>query len=296
VTDRTTITSGLPGLADFWREQAQLYEAELRHARQVEQATRAALDTAQAQLLRYAEDVRSTYHAERARRQEIQRAYLETIRMLAAAVEARDPYTGNHLERVTHYSLVIATTLGWRGDSLRQVEMGAILHDIGKINIHDAVLRKPEPLSVEEWAHMRTHPEIGSRILGGISFLKPIIPYVRHHHERFDGTGYPDGLRGQDIPIGGRLIAVADTFDAMTTTRSYRGALPVSVALAELRAQAMHQFDPEIVDAFLRAYEHGDIVIGPGATPLSSRGDTPVEISPGAVADPGQDQESGTSG
>jgi len=111
---------------------------------------------------------------------------------------------------------------------------------------------------------MRTHPEIGSRILGGISFLQAVIPYVRHHHERFDGMGYPDGLRGQEIPIGGRLIAVADTFDAMTTTRPYRDALPVSVALAELRAKASDQFDPEIVDAFIRAYERGAIVVKPG--------------------------------
>jgi HD-GYP domain-containing protein (c-di-GMP phosphodiesterase class II) len=243
----------------IWRRQARRFEAELRQARQNEAAALRALQTAEAQLLRYAEDVHATYHAERARRQEIQRAYVETIRMLASAVEARDPCTGNHLERVTNYCLAIALRLGWTGDRLRQVEMGAILHDIGKINIEDAILRKPAALTPEEWEHMRQHPDIGARILGGISFLEPVLPYVRHHHERFDGKGYPDGLRGKEIPIGGRLIAVADTFDVMTSTRPYRGALPVEAALDELRAKSGLQFDPEIVEAFFDAFEAGEI-------------------------------------
>lgn len=247
------------GREGFWEAQARRYEAELHRARQREQSLRATLDTVQAQLLRYAEDVRSTYHAERARRQEIQRAYLETIRMLAAAVEARDPYTGNHLERVTRYAIATARVLGWRGERLKQVEMGAILHDIGKIAIPDAILGKPEPLSAAEWERMRAHSELGSGILGGISFLAPVVPYVRHHHERFDGRGYPDGLKGKDIPFGGRLIAVADTFDAMTSDRPYRAALPIEVALDELRAQSGQQFDPEIVEAFLLAQERGEL-------------------------------------
>lgn len=247
----------------FWEQQAHQYETEIQRVRQREQHARTALDTVQAQLLRYAEDVRATYHAERARRQEIQLAYLETIRMLAAAVEARDPYTGNHLERVTRYALAIASILGWSGDQLKQVEMGAILHDIGKINIQDAILRKPGSLTPEEWQHMKTHPVVGSQILGGISFLEPVVPYVRCHHERFDGNGYPDGLKGTDIPAGGRLIAVADTFDAITTRRPYKEAMSVEHAVQELRAKTGSQFDPQMVEAFLTALERGDLKLDP---------------------------------
>lgn len=246
--------------ARFWEQQARWFETELHRARQREHHVRTALDTVQAQLLRYAEDVRSTYHLERARRQEIQLAYLETIRMLAAAVEARDPYTGNHLERVTRYALAIATTLGWSGDQLKHAEMGAILHDIGKIAIQDAILRKPGPLTPDEWTHMKTHPIVGSQILGGISFLEAVVPYVRCHHERFDGRGYPDGLSGKEIPRGGRLIAVADTFDAITTQRPYKPAFSVDRAIGELRDQSGRQFDPEMVDAFLSAFDRGVIV------------------------------------
>lgn len=245
--------------AAYWREQAHVYAAELQHIYKNERSGRVALESAQAQLMRYADDLRVAFQAERTRRQEIQRAYLETIRMLAAAVEARDPYTGGHLERVTHYAVVVARSLGWASDRLSEAEMGAILHDIGKIGIQDAILRKPGSLTPEEWAHMRTHPEIGTQILRGISFLEPVIPYVRHHHERFDGKGYPDRLAGEEIPIGGRLIAVADSFDAMTSTRPYRPALSVEVALAELRAAAGTQLDPKIVDAFLAAYERGEV-------------------------------------
>lgn len=236
--------------ATYWREQARHLAADLKSADQSEKSSRSALEASQAQLMRYADDLRIAFQSERSRRQELQRAYLDTIRMLAAATEARDPYTGGHLERVTGYTLAIARALGWSHEQLDQAEMGAILHDIGKIAIRDAVLRKTGPLLPEEWAHMRTHPEVGARILRGISFLEPIIPYVRHHHERFDGTGYPDGLAGEDIPIGGRLIAVADAFDAMTSTRPYRPARSDEVALAELRAGAGSQFDPQIVEAF----------------------------------------------
>lgn len=247
--------------ATYWRDQALLYAAELQHIYRNERSGRAALEAAQAQLMRYADDIQIAFQSERQRRQEIQRAYLETIRMLAAAVEARDQYTGDHLERVTRYSLAIARNLGWTNERLNEVEMGAILHDIGKIGIRDAILRKTGALSTEEWEHMKTHPVIGAQILLGISFLEPVVPFVRHHHERFDGSGYPDRLAGEDIPIGGRLIAVADAFDAMTSTRPYRQALSVVDALAELRAASGSQLDPVVVGAFIRAYQRGEITV-----------------------------------
>ncbi len=248
-------------LADYWKRQAELYASELHRIYQTERTEREALESAQAQLLRYAEDVHVTFQAERARRQQIQQAYLETIRMLAAAVEARDPYTGGHINRVTRFCLAIARRLGWHGEQLSHVEMGAILHDIGKINVDDAILRKPARLTPEEFERMRRHPDIGSQILRGISFLEPVIPYVRHHHERFDGTGYPDRLAGEEIPIGGRLVAVADAFDAMTSERPYHKAQPPAEAIAELQAMAGRQFDPEIVRVFVEAYNAGEITI-----------------------------------
>ncbi|HLG51956.1 MAG TPA: HD-GYP domain-containing protein [Chloroflexota bacterium] len=244
----------------YWQEQALIYATELQHLYKSERAGRARLAEAQAQLMKYATDLRIAFQAERERRQELQRAYLETIHMLAAAVEARDPYTGGHLERVTRYTIALGRALNWSREDLNIAEMGAILHDIGKIGIRDAILCKEGPLTAEEWAHMREHPVIGARILEGITFLRPVIPYVRHHHERYDGTGYPDGLRGEAIPIGGRLIAVADAFDAMTTSRPYRQALPVEDALAELRRAAGSQLDPVIVEAFLAAYARGEII------------------------------------
>ncbi|MGH2461371.1 MAG: HD-GYP domain-containing protein [Chloroflexota bacterium] len=246
---------------NYWRDQAHLYAAELQRIYKNERSGRVALESAQAQLMRYADDLHVAFQSERQRRQEIQRAYLETIRMLAAAVEARDTYTGGHLERVTRYSLAIARDLGWTGERLNEAEMGAILHDIGKIAIRDSILRKDGALSPEEWEHMKTHPVIGAQILRGISFLDPVVPYVRHHHERFDGRGYPDRLAGEAIPIGGRLIAVADTFDAMTSTRPYRPALSAEVALAELRTASGSQLDPSVVDAFIRAYRRGEIAV-----------------------------------
>lgn len=269
--DRRPITSGAMQVlnqddtrrdssAAYWEQQAHLYATELQRIYHTERTEREALQAAHAQLIRYAEDVRLTFQAERARRQQLQQAYLETIRMLAASVEARDPYTGGHLERVTRYCLVTARQLGWKGEQVTQIEMAAILHDIGKINIDDAILRKPSPLTDDEWTQMRVHPVIGAQILSGISFLGPIVPYVRHHHERFDGGGYPDGLAGQEIPIGSRLIAVADSFDAMTSTRPYRKGRPAHEAIEEIRKFAGVQFDPDVVAAFVRAYNNGDIV------------------------------------
>lgn len=240
----------------FWEEQSQLYARELRNIYQSERSEREALKSAQSQLLRYAEDIRAAFRLERELRQAIQQAYLETIRMLAAAVEARDPCTGGHLERVTKYSLSIARELGWDDEAIEQIEMGAILHDIGKISVEDAILRKPGPLSTDEWQHMRRHPETGAHLLRGIGFLTNVIPCVLHHHERFDGRGYPAGLRGEEIPIGGRIVAVADAFDAMTSTRPYRPALPDDYAIHELQSGAGVQWDPRVVAAFLHAYSN----------------------------------------
>ncbi|HEY7061589.1 MAG TPA: HD-GYP domain-containing protein [Chloroflexota bacterium] len=213
----------------------------------------AALQRAEQQQLAYARDLRRAFESERARRAEVQEAYVTTVKVLAAAIETRDPYTGGHVERVAAYSVAIGCELGWEAERLTTLEMGAALHDVGKIGIPDAVLRKPGRLDDAEWAQMRQHPAMGARLLEQVPFLAASVGCALRHHERIDGQGYPDGLLGPDIPIEARVVAVADTFDAMTTDRPYRKGLPGSAALAEIERCAGTQFDPEVVAAFLRA-------------------------------------------
>lgn len=220
-----------------------------------------ALRRTEQQLVRYAQDLRRAYEAERQRRAEVQAAYRATVEALAAAIETRDPYTGGHVGRVARFSLAIGRELQWPQDALDTLELGALLHDVGKIGVEDRVLRKPGPLDPEEEAQMRLHAELGARILRDVPFLRVPTACALRHHERYDGLGYPGGLAGADIPYEARIIAVADTYDAMTTDRPYRWALPVSVALAEIARGAGTQFDPEVVAAFLSAVRKGALVL-----------------------------------
>ena len=178
-------------------------------------------------------------------------AYLETISALARSVEARDAYTGSHVERVRAHSRQIGETRGLSASALRQLEFGAVLHDVGKIGVPDEILQKPGPLDADEWTFMRHHPEIGRRVLEGISFLADALDAVACHHERWDGTGYPGGLAGESIPLFGRIVAVADAFDAMITDRPYRAGLPLEFALGEIERGRGSQFDPDVASAFL---------------------------------------------
>jgi HD-GYP domain-containing protein (c-di-GMP phosphodiesterase class II) len=174
--------------------------------------------------------------------------YTETIEALVSALEARDPYTEAHAGRIRDLAVSIAIAMQLPYEERRAVRLGAILHDVGKIGISDTILLKPGPLTDEEWAIMRTHPEIGERMLKNIDFLAPALPIVRHHHERWDGKGYRDGLAGEDIPIGARIVAVCDAFDAMTSDRPYRKALSLEEACDELTKNSGTQFDPTCVD------------------------------------------------
>jgi len=179
----------------------------------------------------------------------IQRSYLSTITSLARTIEAKDPYTGGHTERVAQVARALALELGFRDDDLRAVEVGAVIHDIGKIGIRDRTLLKPGPLSEEERAEMQRHPEISSYILAELD-LPPIVNQMcRNHHERYDGSGYPDGLSGEDIPLAARILTVADALDAMTSDRPYRAALPSELALAEIEGMAATQFCPRVTAA-----------------------------------------------
>jgi HD-GYP domain-containing protein (c-di-GMP phosphodiesterase class II) len=189
----------------------------------------------------------------------LQRAYQDTLIALANAIEMRDHYTVGHTWRVTNFALEIAKVLEWSSEEVKRCEMGGVLHDVGKIAIDDAILRKNGGLTDDEYAKMKVHPERGARLLQDIEFLVPLIPYALYHHERFDGKGYPYRLKGEDIPIEGRLLAVADTFDAMTSNRPYRKGLDPEVAIKELEKCKGSQFDPIMVDAFLKAYHAGNI-------------------------------------
>jgi HD-GYP domain-containing protein (c-di-GMP phosphodiesterase class II) len=200
------------------------------------------------QLERYAADLRETFKRERDRRHELRRSYMATVRALCNAVEARDAYTGKHAERVASYGLRIAHAAGVPVDP--QVEFGFLLHDVGKVAVPDAILFKPGPLTDEERALMVMHPVIGTEILRHVDFLGEAKEVVRHHHERWDGSGYPDRLTGEDIPVQARVFAVADTLDALTTDRPYRSATSWSDAREVIRSEAGSQFDPAIVAAY----------------------------------------------
>ena len=202
------------------------------------------------QLERYAADLRETFKEERARAQELRDSYFATVRALTNAVEARDAYTGKHAERVAAYALEIGAAIGQRWAGSPEIEFGFLLHDIGKVAIPDSILHKPEPLTPQERELIQAHPVTGWEIVRQVDFLGAASDVVRHHHERWDGAGYPDGLKGEKIPLTARVFAVADTLDALTTTRPYRPASPIAEARALIQEARGSQFDPTVADAF----------------------------------------------
>jgi putative two-component system response regulator len=190
----------------------------------------------------------------------IGQAYIETVKVLINAIEGRDPYTRGHVDRVTTYANWIAQELNWPPEQMRDLELGARLHDIGKVVVPDQVLNKPGKFTGEEWDTMKQHPTAGAKILREIGHLKGALPYILYHHERWDGQGYPEGLKGREIPIEGRLLALADVYDALATSRPYHPARPHDEVVLFLQMEAGHQFDPDLVRIFIRALEkHGKI-------------------------------------
>jgi putative two-component system response regulator len=182
----------------------------------------------------------------------LKKAHLDSVKVLAEAIDAKDPYTRGHSERVGRMSLSIANHLDFAEGRLEVLQYGALLHDIGKIGIKDEVLQKPGPLSAGEYQYIQEHPLIGAKIVEEIDFFKDKIPMIRHHHEHFDGSGYPDGLIGEAIPLEARIITVPDAFDAMASLRPHRKALPLQDILVELEKGKGRQFDPKILEIFLR--------------------------------------------
>src|SRR5436190_3685988 len=176
---------------------------------------------------------------------------------LASAQAARDPTTAAHCARVTDLAVRLAGWMGWDAARVERLRIGARLHDIGKVMISEQILSKRGPLSPQELAEIRTHPAAGARLIAPVGPAQDALPYVLYHHERWDGTGYPTGSPGAEVPEGARLLAVVDAFDAMTSNRAYRRALPTFHALAEVERCAGSQFDPEISHAFLRSWSAG---------------------------------------
>lgn len=197
---------------------------------------------------------------------ELKTGYDSIVAVLCAALDLRDNVAHGHASRVSELASVVAWQMRLRKEQLRQIEKAAILHDIGKIGVADAVLSKVGPLDDIEWEEMKRHPELGYQILSGIDFLRDAAEVVYAHHERYDGSGYPRGLKGDEIPVGARVFAVVDAYDAMISHRPYRKALPHQKAVKEIMRNSGTQFDPDVVRAFLEAEKRGLLETGPRDT------------------------------
>lgn len=188
--------------------------------------------------------------------EDLRTTYMRTIKVLAQAIDARDHYTHSHSENVAKYATFIASEMGLSAKEIEVIRQACELHDLGKIGIEDSILMKPGALTKEEWAQIRKHPVIGASILEPLTFLSDVIELVRQHHEHYDGTGYPDGRKGEDISLGARIINLADAYEAMRSARSYRKIpLTKEAALEEIRKNNGTQFDPKVVEAFFRVLD-----------------------------------------
>jgi HD-GYP domain-containing protein (c-di-GMP phosphodiesterase class II) len=223
-----------------------------------------------AQLVKFARDVRELYRRERQRTrqledalEELNRSYFSTMETLAFLIEAKDVGTRRHLDRTRDLAMALTRVIDPDLAARPETAHGFLLHDIGKIGIPERILVKSGPLNPSEWTVMRTHPVVGAHIVTPIRVLGDAVDVVRFHHERFDGDGYPHGLRGEEIPLAARIFSVVDAFDAMTSHRPYRKARDVPEALEELRRCAGSQFDPEVVEAFVRLSEEDQTLVLP---------------------------------
>lgn len=187
---------------------------------------------------------------------QLEKAYLGSIETLRYTVEAKDSYTRGHSDRVSEYSVLIGKHLGLSDEDLKTLQIGGLFHDIGKLGVPDSILRKESKLTDDEYSEIKNHPSIGAHILSTADIFANIIPIVKHHHEKYDGNGYPSRLKGEEIPYFARIAAVADTFDAMTSRRTYRDALPLDVVISEFKKCKGTQFDPNLADIFLDILEN----------------------------------------
>ena len=183
--------------------------------------------------------------------EKLKKSYMESIQTVRYTVEAKDIYTRGHSDRVSAYSVLIGEKLGLSEDDLQKLRIGGLFHDVGKIGVPDSILQKNDKLSTEEFSEIKKHPVVGTHILSNSSLFHDILPIVKYHHEKFDGSGYPDALSGNDIPYLARIAALADSFDAMTSRRVYRNSLPLDRVIYEIDSNKGSQFDPDIADIFL---------------------------------------------
>ena len=257
LSDTTTAVDCLHlGAADFLLKPISMNELQARVARALEKRALVL------QNRYYQENLERRVHEQA---QRIQELFLQGVQMLARALEAKDAYTRGHSIRVSRYAVATARRMGFQGALLDGIRLGGELHDIGKIGTRESVLHKPGSLTADEFRQISEHPVLGERMLSPLARESPdVLRIVRSHHERLDGRGFPDGLRGERIPVEARIVAVADAFDAMTTRRPYRESRPPEEAMAELRRVAGTQLDPEAVEAFVAAHPH------PERLPLSA--------------------------
>lgn len=188
--------------------------------------------------------------------EKLEKAYLESVQTLRYTVEAKDSYTRGHSDRVSEYSVLLGKYLNLPEETLNTLRIGGLFHDVGKIGVPDSILQKESKLTDNEYSEIKNHPSIGAHILSTATIFHDIIPIVKHHHEKYDGTGYPGRLQGENIPYLARIAAVADSFDAMTSRRTYRDSLPIDVVIAEFRKCKGTQFDPKLADVFLDILEN----------------------------------------
>ena len=184
-------------------------------------------------------------------KEKLEQAYMESIQTVRYTVEAKDTYTRGHSDRVSEYSVLIGEKLGLPEEDIRRLRIGGLFHDVGKIGVPDSILQKNDKLTDDEYSEIKNHPTIGVHILSNASIFEDILPIVKHHHERYDGRGYPSQLKGENIPYLARIAAVADSFDAMTSRRVYRDSLPLDVVISEIEKNKGTQFDPNLADVFL---------------------------------------------
>jgi putative nucleotidyltransferase with HDIG domain len=202
-----------------------------------------------------ADSIKSYTEQLRHKAEEMRQLFLDSIAALAEAIDAKDPYTRGHAQRVANYSILIAEEMGLDGSKREEIYIAALLHDVGKVGVPDAILNKPGPLTRHEWEVMKQHPVLGAKIMCPIKQLERVIPGMIQHHELWDGSGYPDGLKGEEISMSARIIGVADTFDAITTDRPYQKRSRDDIAINTIRGFSTKRYDPEVVQAFFRAYK-----------------------------------------
>jgi HD-GYP domain-containing protein (c-di-GMP phosphodiesterase class II) len=246
--------------------------AEGQYGTRVEVAGTAEIADLSENFNRMSESIHDAFERVQKAAKENQELFLASIRALAAAIDAKDPYTRGHSERVARYSAAIAKSLELPAEDVRKARLSGILHDVGKIGIDDRIIRKPTALTDEEFELMKAHPSKGAAIMEAIPQLADIIPGMKYHHEKWEGGGYPDGIAGEQIPLQARIVAVADAFDAMTTTRPYQKAMEVSYVLQRLREMSNKRFDARCVEALVRSHARGELIPAEAAAPARQAG------------------------